>query len=123
LGLISSSMKLTPLWNDWSLAMESKSCLLEKPVLDSVPPKTQWLVVHGKHYLNNPHPESLKTSPLNYSVLVTSLGIRGNRLDKDQYSHCIIRQNAVTTWIGEKHKSRVRAQGLSKVFTSPDFLL
>jgi cytochrome c553 len=97
---------------------------LEKPVLDSVPPKTQWLVVHGMHYLNNnPHPESFKTSPLNYSVLVTSLGIRGNALDKDQYSRCIIRQNAVTTWIGEKHKSRVRAQGLSKVFTSPDFLL
>jgi hypothetical protein len=95
----------------------------EKPVLNSVPPNTQWLVVHGMYFLNNnPHPESFKRSPLNYGVLVTCLGAMGNPLDNDQYSKCVIKQNAVTTWISAKHNKKTTAQGLSKVFMTADLL-
>ena len=74
-----------------------------KKVLDSIPPRTKWLVIKGVYHTLN---SSNGIPPIDSSIIhVDCLGPGGTPLPEDEYSDCFVRMIGAYCWIGKSGKN------------------
>ena len=83
-----------------------------KKVLDSIPPRTKWLVIKGIYHTLI---SASGIPPMDSSIVhVDCLGSGGNPLTEDEYSDCLVRMIGAYCWIGKSGKNGTKV--LSSIF-------